>query len=704
MRIQEVPTEICREIFFLSENPYQCALVCKSWTEHALQVFYNDLTLGAFGIYRTKQELKMIAKDRDGFFKYANLVKKLTIGENNDRSPAKFPPKNFIKRTQHSDLEFDRHEFITLLECLPNLESLHISLNVQDENYLQYILETDSKTCLNNIQSITSDRSDIQFSLYYKYRATITTLKVNDQRDIVNVDSRWGGMLTLLSHFPKMTDLTLINPPNNVTTFDVQKACPSLISFEFNADFDLSDERALQILDNPANFDSNNSLKMFRLALPTMSKAYISYLAEYMCIQLDTFEVEMFDINLYDWLIHVGMDSALKFAKQIGKMEEFSFSCMANEMYLRRTFSDKANITGYFELLNGFRGDKNPYCRIEFCDVNGFSAEDFVEYNAHDGLNLRCKLDYKDYRFPYQGAIEGAQALCPYADDRIDNDNDRHVGEKHDSVDDNQSSDNDSSDDDIQTNYGIKITSPDRQISVIGLEVVNYMHVTMSDRHPDLPFKFIEYAFTHCPNLEYFHFGFLEEPAEEFCITTVINPRKLKINHQVTSTNPQENMKVVKTADFVPSDEWLNFVVGFVPDIEIFALGDHNLDSTTPDMTEIDLTCFKKLKTIYFLMEVISKGDANMAFIHFKYSDGDEAYFCQECANPLALNMVDLVNFQNCCNNEALDTRCITIFCEKHIQIVVYSDEHGTIGEINDGRMLDYVRINSNFFRTISII
>lgn len=692
MRIQDVPIEICREIFYLSENPYQCALVCKSWTGYALQVFYNDLTLGALGINQTKQELKKNPKERNGFFRYANLVKKLTIKENNDHV--------LVESSSYPYFEFDQHELIMLLECLPNIENL--ALNVHDDNeYIRYILETDSKKCLNHIQSITSDQSEIPFCLHYKYRATITTLIINEQQEIINLGSRWDSLLNLLSHFTKMTDLTLINPSHRITTFNVQKVCPSLISLEFNGDIDVPDEKALEIVDHSTNFDSNRNLKMLKLILPTMSKTYVRYLAEYLCKTIDSLEVEMFFMNLYDWLNDVGMDTALEFAKLVGTMERFSFYCMTGEMYTRTSLTDKPTLTSYFELLKAFRGDKNPYCRIEFCDVDGYTAEDFMEYNAHDGLNLRCKLDYKDYRFPCYGYYKHGYYLYSSSGGRYMNDH--YLDERHDNVY-NDQSDTDSDDFIYETEYDIKIALPDKQISIIGLEVINYMHVTMSDRHPDLPFKFVECAFTNCPHLEYFHFGFLEEPAEEFCITTVINPRKLKTNHQVTSTNPRENMTVVKTADFVPSEKWINFVVGFVPNIEIFALGDHNLDSTTPDKTKIDLRVFRKLKTIYILMEVISKGDADVAFLHFKYSDGDEAYFCQDCENTLVLNVVDLEHFQKCENNEALDTRCITITCDKHIQIVVYSDDHGTIGEINDGKLLDYIRIDSNFFRTISIM
>lgn len=697
MHIQDVPIEICREIFYLSENPYQCALVCKIWTEHALQIFYNDLTLGFDGLYQTKQELKLNASERDGFFKYANLVKKLTIGENKNRSVAKFPPKKFKETLYISKYDLDQDEFIMLLECLPNLQNLHLSIEASDD-YLQYLLETNSEKCMNHIQTITSDRYDIQFSLYYKYRATLTTLRVNDQRAMIRIGLQYGRLLTFLSHFPNMTDLTLINPPSNTTTFDVQKACPRLTSLEYDADFDMHDEVFIKILQNPAAFNLKSNLETLKLTIPFVSMTYVKYLTEFACKQINTFVLDMYDVNLHDWISDIGIENVLKLAKQIGTLKDFGFSCTTGDMYTRRTFSDKTNMTSFFELLNAFKGNKEAYCRIEFCDVEGYSAEDLIEYDAEDGFNLRCKLDYKDYRSPYYGVIQRGHDLYPYAGERVhENENDTHHNIE-------ETEDDHSSGDDIQIEYDVVISLPDTEISIIGPEVINYMHVTMSDRHPDLPYKFLEYALTHCPKLDYFHFGFLKEPAEEFCITTVINPQKLKINHQVLSTNPQKTMKVVKTADFIPSREWLIFVAKCVPNIEFFALGDHNLDSTTPDITEIDLTIFKKLKTLYFLMEVISKGDADRAFIHLKFSDGDESYYCQDCTNPLVLKPATGEDFQRCKNDETIDARCITITCDKHIQIVVFSDEIGTIAEFSNGLKLDYVHIDSNFFRTISIM
>lgn len=52
-----------------------------------------------------------------------------------------------------SDCEFDEEESILLFEYFPNIETLDIANSKSYEDYIQYILATESKKCLNQIQN-----------------------------------------------------------------------------------------------------------------------------------------------------------------------------------------------------------------------------------------------------------------------------------------------------------------------------------------------------------------------------------------------------------------------------------------------------------------------------------------------------------------------------------------------------------------------
>lgn len=137
----------------------------------------------------------------------------------------------------------------------------------------------------------------------------------------------------------------------------------------------------------------------------------------------------------------------------------------------------------------------------------------------------------------------------------------------------------------------------------------------------------------------------------------------------------------------------------YLPNIEFFACGEPGHNTTTPKTTEIDFTAFKSLKTFYFDIQVMSGCETDHTFIHLRYNDRDEAYYCQRKTDPLVLNHTTLVYLQECNSNEKLVTHSITIKCNKDVKVIVCYGRNSIIAEFDNGNLLDHIAIDSNFSR-----
>lgn len=79
MFILTIPAEIRNLIIQQSENYLQSALVCKEWTEHALECLYKNLVLDGYDIGVIKRLLRLNEEEREAYFKNCSLVKKIKI-------------------------------------------------------------------------------------------------------------------------------------------------------------------------------------------------------------------------------------------------------------------------------------------------------------------------------------------------------------------------------------------------------------------------------------------------------------------------------------------------------------------------------------------------------------------------------------------------------------------------------------------------
>lgn len=89
----------------------------------------------------------------------------------------------------------------------------------------------------------------------------------------------------------------------------------------------------------------------------------------------------------------------------------------------------------------------------------------------------------------------------------------------------------------------------------------------MDDSKPELPFKFLEYALIHCPYLECFQFEFITVDRQQIHIATVTDQYKARVNRRVLTKSTKENLKLVKTENYILPEEYLNLASTYLPNI-----------------------------------------------------------------------------------------------------------------------------------------
>lgn len=191
------PIEISTLVFSHLGNRdiLQYALVCKVWKENALPFFYENLSLDGEHIHLVKQLLELDPVERDRHFQYGNFTKRLTIERERDEMDyIMYMTNSYPSSYQEPVLEFDKEEWILLLEYFPNIEVLDLADSDYSTTYLQYIYETESNKSLLKIQvllpdgedlslySENIDLNDIYFAICYRHRDTINTLNIHIQR------------------------------------------------------------------------------------------------------------------------------------------------------------------------------------------------------------------------------------------------------------------------------------------------------------------------------------------------------------------------------------------------------------------------------------------------------------------------------------------------------------------------------------------
>ncbi|KAG2205668.1 hypothetical protein INT47_008024 [Mucor saturninus] len=383
MNILSLPTEIWYQVLEFSHNRYQCAFVCKAWTEVSLQQLYKDLRLDGRNICRMKRLLELDADERIPYFKYFDSTTRLTIKREKD------------SYMEYDDGKLEEDQFIFFLENLPKLQDLHLVDSCYENYYIAYLHQTDSLKCLNEIQTLPSYSCNDIFSLLYRHRSTVNAICMSAYEGHYSQTITWT-ICESLSQFKHLTHLTLTNERNvHLTPLEVQLACPRLLTFKYSSGPTISDHTIESMLRGVNKNGINSRLKVFQLHVPNLPASYFRYISTYLVPHLDSLDLEVRRYQFSNRIREVGIKDAMV------------------------TMEDKtAEITNFNKLLNAFKGLRHRLCqgRFKFTGSSHYSMhrikEGVLEFEST--LDAKCYLSLSDSNIAHAYEV----ALSKYLSDK----------------------------------------------------------------------------------------------------------------------------------------------------------------------------------------------------------------------------------------------------------------------------------------------
>ncbi|KAI7893998.1 uncharacterized protein EV154DRAFT_499873 [Mucor mucedo] len=653
----KLPLEILPLIFsHLGNNDIlQCALVCSIWKETAMPFYYENVTLDGERVDLVKKLLGLDPVERDRHFQYGKFTKKLTIEREKDEMDyIMYMTNSYPSGYQEPDVYFDKEEWILLLEYLPNIEVLDLDDSDNYVSYIQYINEAESNKFLLKIQSILTQRqkqvlqgekytfNDIYLAICYKYRATITCLDLEFDNLFFNFGSMNGEVITLLTYFNSLTHLTFRNTCSaELTTLDLQDACPHLVSLTYHSDYHIPDSTIKNVLDKTKHWKLDyKNLKEFEIDVPSFQKNYADYIAKNVTRHVERLSLKISKLDLYDWMDRIGYYNALSLFNSFGSVEDTRISWNPDQDYKRQYSNSKSDMTIFYSMLNALKGDNRVYCACQFSDFHGGYKS--IQYNtSKNNLYFEYGLNHLDFY---------------------------HTG-----------------DTDLSSRMA-GVVLPDYSMSTIGPEIINSMVVNIHDAHSDLLLKFLQHALTNCPNLEYFLYKSMKHPRCDICICTDIHSlgTRRKGENKLSDTT-QENIKVVKTQNMLPSKEILQLLNNYVPAMNTLVCG-HNSPYDTPlaDVALIDLTGFSNLSLVIIDIRLLYVDSPGVCVVEMEYSSKDRGYYLFEMNDDgLALKSVTIKDIE-----EQKDIiRSTLIKCDIHVNFEFYF-KYTRVANIINGNLI----------------
>ncbi|KAI7895058.1 uncharacterized protein EV154DRAFT_599572 [Mucor mucedo] len=645
--MSKLPLEILNTVYskLRKKDVFQCALTCKSWKESALSFFYKDLSIKIYGTSLTKKLLHLDPIERDRYFQHGTSTKKLVVRSDEAEN-------NFMGTlsSEDTDNEYTKEEWLILLGYLPNIQVL----NLVDDKYLQYILDSDdSDKILTKIMEITPCR-DIEFESYfavcYKFHGTIAKLNVKyDTRDF-KMGSIKGRMLTLLNNFTSLTHLTFDNNyDRQLTTFDIMDACPHLASLTYYSGYYIPDSIIKKILDDDSSPKRlNSSFKELMLSVPTIPEHYVTYLKQYLATHMDVVELNIHDIDVFDWVERFGLDNAVDFLRSLSKVKTATIKWTPDMHYDRQTTSTESELTIMYTLLNAMRRNEEVYCEVHYEDFQ--SVDKSIKLAPDGSLYIGYGLKQSDY-YHTTTIAEGES--------------------------------------DEQPRSVIQFVMPNRLISKIGPEVIHNMAFIVGDTTPDLPLEFLRYALNNCPHLQQFYYSSMYRPSRGIFIGIDFEKKyDLVAKRNDLSHTIQENIKVVKLRNMMPSNELLVLMRTYMPATESFICGQDKYVDLSKEPFEADLTAFKQLDLVQLSARMLcGKNPQNTTFMEIQFVDKDWEYYCLEIdKTDLTITKTTLEQTKEQISKENECIRKCVVQCHNHVKFVVSFGYSKTI-EISNGEI-----------------
>ncbi|KAI9252712.1 hypothetical protein EDC94DRAFT_620457 [Helicostylum pulchrum] len=416
---------------------------------------------------------------------------------------------------------------------------------------------------------------DLYYSIYYNFRASLSQISLH-HKDKSVLSSRNGDVVKYLSEFLKLTHLTYDNNSEyNVTVYEIRDACLSLTSVKI--DIPNTIPPLFQIGSNMLYRHSNS--KELSVSFANISANYIEYIIKYLPKSVESLDITIIRIDLYDWIYEVGIDNVLKLTEFMNTLPRASLSWSPEVYYkTQQENPDESNMTTFFKVLNAFKGDKKARCDAIFSD----SLPSCISM-TFSGRNLRI--------------VYGLRYTDLY-DDR-----------------------------------SFQFSVPDRNVSIIGLEVINNLVFDIYIRIDiELACESLKCFLTNFQHLQLVEFKCMRLPSHGFTLTGCMDYFYKGQEDYDPSTVLRENLKIVKLKNFIPSKEFIDLLSYHLTNVQgftcIFERSVQLRNARASRDYVVDLTRFKSLQLFYFDTRlVLNDSKTESCFIKFEYTDGKENYY-----------------------------------------------------------------------------
>lgn len=637
--MSNLPTEIFALVFSHLNKRHlaQCILVSKIWKETAMPFFYKNLSLDPYHIFLIKKLLNSSLTEQHRYFHYGKFTKKICFVFGTSDSFM------LSKNLDTDSLIFNLEEWKLLLGYFPNLQVLDLSESSDSKKYLQYLLEMDHNKDLLKIQTIVRGKkdktlNDDHFTICYLHRDTITGLKVEYSDTSFNINSIRGQQIDLISHFNRLTHLKFRNICSpELTMFDIQAACPHLTDLFYQSNFRIPD-LTLEEIDEAEHRIVDSNIKNMEIVGRSIPKNYIHHIANYVTPRIRSLKLVNTRQDLYDWINEIGYDNVLHLLNNMRNVKrDARIIWNSNRTTQLESTDKKSDMNVFYSLLHAIKGEDKIYCSSLFTDYRKTKR---IHYTSKSHLYFEYGLKHHD----------------------IYNDLDIEA-------------EINSDEDDYSTRrpYYIDIASPDRSKSTIGPEIINDMKVDMSATEPNLVFQFLDYALSHCPNLQRFSFNMWNTPNLGLSIGNNINTDKSNwMNQKAKLTHTtQETMKVVKTRNIFPSNEMLSLLNKYIPAMKILLCGLKTYCSRQRNIYEYtDFRLLANLELVQFDAHFFVRYRVNKTFITIEFSERQHIYYCLEIVNEKLKVTIVSFDYMNEQTINHWDYRS-TIKCLEHVKFLV---------------------------------
>ncbi|KAG2214333.1 hypothetical protein INT47_000889 [Mucor saturninus] len=182
------------------------------------------------------------------------------------------------------------------------------------------------------------------------------------------------------------------------------------------------------------------------------------------------------------------------------------------------------------------------------------------------------------------------------------------------------------------------------------------------------------------------------------CPDIYIDTFRREREYRVLNTT-QENLKVIKTQNIIPSTEMLQLLNNYVPAMETLVCGyDSPYDAPLVDVALLDLTKSRKLSLIIIDIQFLCVDSPDVCYIEMEYSSKDCSYYLLEMNdNGLALNSVTIENIEEQSNKDGAIILSILIKCHIHVHFKFYC-EYTRVADIINGELIQKNEVSYDSF------